>query len=228
MKKKTLDLLGIIINACTALFSLAGILWYYISQLCIKMEVEPEVLNFYFTVNSNIFLVICSIIALVFYVLAYLKDKDIPYWVSIMKLTAVTAVSLTFFTTVFFLTPVFGSQDINLMISFYTKASFFMHVLSPITAMVGFALFEIHNVIKFKHIWIAIVPIIIYETIYMSFVFATGNLHYDLYGFAHSYEGDTLHVGRAIVSIIATPIISFGLATLWWYLNKLSRKRFIK
>ena len=228
MKRKTLDLVCFIFNIVDALLAIAGILYYYIRQLCVQMDVEPEVLNFYFTVNSNIFLAICSIFAAVFYGLSYFKDKDIPYYVSMVKLTSTTAVALTFFTTVFFLTPTFGFKDSSLLISFYTGPSLFMHVLAPVLAMVGFSLFEIQNKIQFKHVAFAIIPIVIYQIIYMSFIFATGDLHDDLYGFVHSYEGDYLHVDRAVITTILIPIISFGLATLWWFLNKLSRKRFAK
>lgn len=228
MTRKRIDLICFVFNIVNALLSLTGILYYYITQLCIHMDVEPEVLNFYFTVNSNIFLVICSIFAAVFYALSLFKGKEVPYYVSMIKLTSTTAVSLTFFTTVFFLTPTFGFSNLALMISLYTGPSLFMHVLSPVLAMVGFSLFEIQNKIKFKHVAFAIIPIVIYQIIYISFVFATGNLHYDLYGFVHSYEGDYLHVDRAIITIILIPILSFGLASLWWFLNKLSRKRFAK
>ena len=222
-KQRTLFSLGA--NALTFTLSLTGILYYYISQLVVLMEVDRKVLNLYFTVNSNIFLAVVSVIGCALYALAHFKKRELPKWFSILRLTAVTAVSLTFFTTVFFLAPVFGSQDKDLMISLFTGCNLFMHILSPVVAMIGFCLFETHNEIKFKHVAIAIIPIVLYQILYMSLVFGTGDTVYDLYGFVHTIWEDYIHIPNAIITIIGTPIISFGLATLWWYLNRLSSKK---
>ena len=221
MSDKKRTIINIIHNALAAAFGLAGALWYYIEQLFIERTAKPGTLNLFFTVNSNIFMAVCSIIALVFYILHLTKEKKIPYWVSLMKLTSTVMVSITFFTVIFFLTPAF----LSIAISFYLKYNLFMHVLGPLTAMFGYTLFETDNKVLLKHTSFVLVPLVLYMCIYISLVIGTGNLDYDLYGFAHAYEGDSFHVGRAIISMIAMPSAAYLITLMWWFMNTHHKER---
>ncbi len=221
MSDKKRAVINIIHNAVAAAFGLSGALWYYIEQLCVERTAKPGTLNLFFTVNSNIFMAICSIVAIVFYILHLTKGKKIPYWVSMMKLTSTVMVSITFFTVIFFLTPAFFSIALTL----YAKYNLLMHVLGPIAAMVGFTIFETDNKVRLKHTPFVLVPLIIYMCIYVSLVLGTGNLDYDLYGFAHSYEGDTLHIGRSIISMIAMPSAAYLITLMWWFMNTHHKER---
>ena len=107
MSDKKRTIVNVVFNSVEALVALMGPIWYYIYQLCIERTAKPGTLNLFFTVNSNILLSVCAIIALVFYILHLTKGRKIPYWVSIMKLISTVMISITFFTVVFFLTPAF-------------------------------------------------------------------------------------------------------------------------
>lgn len=216
MSDKKRTIINIIFSAVAGALGLAGPIWYYIEQLCIERTAKPGTLNLFFTVNSNIFLGVCSIIGLVFYILHLTKGKKIPYWVSMMKLTSTVMVSITFFTVVFFLTPAFFA----IVWELYWKYNMMMHVVAPLIAIFGFTFFETDNKIMFKHIPWVLTPLIIYMCVYTSLVLGTGNLDYDLYGFAHTYEGDSLHVGRALISIAIMPLAGYLITAMWWFINR--------
>ena len=98
-----------------------------------------------------------------------------------------------------------------------------MHVITPLIAIFAFVFFETDNKISFKHIPFVLTPLILYMCIYSALVFGTGNLDYDLYGFAHTYDGDSMHIGRALIFIGCMPIVGFGITAMWWFLNKFRR-----
>jgi uncharacterized membrane protein len=216
MSDKKRTIVNVIFNSVEALVALMGPIWYYIYQLCIERTAKPGTLNLFFTVNSNILLGVCAIIALVFYILHLTKGRKIPYWLSIMKLTSTVMISITFFTVVFFLTPAFFAIAYEL----YALYNLPMHVIAPLIAIFGFILFETDNKILFKHTPWVLTPLIIYMCVYTSLVLGTGNLDYDLYGFAHTYEGDSLHVGRALISIAIMPLAGYAITAMWWFINR--------
>ena len=218
-------ILKIVLNALAAGFALGGALWYYIRELFVSYDVAPGTLNLYFTVNSNIFLGFSSIIAIVFFVLQLVKGYKVPKWVTVLRFMSTVSVGITFFTVVFFLTPSLAVSPeygwYGVYFYLYRNSNYFMHVASPIFAMVSFLLLEIDNPLKFKSTILPAIPVSIYTAVYMSLVFITKDMKYDLYGYAHTIDSDEFQIGRAIISLIVMPVLTYGFSCLIWFINKL-------
>ena len=95
----------------------------------------------YYTIDSNIFLLISSILYL-------LLRKNPSRIVQFFKYSATLSVMITFLVVVFILYPML---DFNFQFLFLTGPNPYMHVLCPLIAVISFIFFEkneIENVLK--------------------------------------------------------------------------------
>ena len=95
----------------------------------------------YYTVDSNIFLLISSILYLI-------SRKNPPKTVQFFKYSSTLSVLITFLVVVFILYPML---DFDFQFLFLTGPNPYMHVLCPIMAVISFIFFEkneIENVLK--------------------------------------------------------------------------------
>ena len=159
----------------------------------------------YFTIDSNVLMGIASIISLV--VLIIYKGNKYPVWLSILKITSVTAVFITFLVTFTMLGPIYG------YLTMIQHVSLYMHLLIPVTAVASFVLFEPRQKINFKLTPIFIAPSFVYGIFYMANVYANngfGDLNYDWYGFGR---------GGPVISIfvyIGFQIVTYGLSLVMY------------
>ena len=148
-----------------------------------------EMFKFY-TTDSNILLAICSLILLI-YEYKYINKKitSIPNWAYIIKLIGVCCISLTFMTTLVFLTPKFG------IYAMYNNSSLFFHLIVPMLSFISYIGYENHDT-KYKYALLGIIPMFIYSIYY------TGNIllhldnirQYDLYGFLNGNINNMIYV----------------------------------
>ena len=162
------------------------------SLLSTKIEVFK-----YFTVDSNVFMGIVSLIYI-------FKRKNVTKSLSILKLMATSAVTLTFVTTLVFLTPQYGFYQL------YNNSNLFFHLLVPILAVVTYIFFE-NDVLERKESKFGMIPMLLYS------VFYTGNIlihlnndgltyKYDFYGFI---KGNVYNIFISIpIMIVVTYLIS--------------------
>jgi hypothetical protein len=95
----------------------------------------------YYTIDSNIFLLISSILYLI-------SRKNIPKAVQLFRYSATLSVMITFLVVVFILYPMY---DFNFQFMFLEGPNLYMHVLCPIISLISFIFFErneIENVFK--------------------------------------------------------------------------------
>ena len=128
----------------------------------------------FFTVLSNLFLMLSAAIMFVFNMKNAINDKYIfPSWAIKLKFVATTAVSLTFVTVVFLLAP--GHAIIGKgYFSMFAHNNFFMHFLSPVLAIASIIFFERNSKLGFNITWIAVIPTVLYEILYIVMVVLVG------------------------------------------------------
>ena len=82
----------------------------------------------YFTVDSNIFAGIVSLIFLIYYLTKKNKESILPKPLFLLKLAATTGVTLTMMVTVFYL----GPKSDEGYFALFMNASLIMHLITPL------------------------------------------------------------------------------------------------
>ena len=158
----------------------------------------------YFTVLSNEFCEITAALWLVFFLLG----KKFP---PVLKLTAASAVALTFLIIAAFLAPMYPELDL------YENANLWFHLILPLTAVLEFIILRTDEKIPFRYTVISALPALIYGIGYLANILLNGKGEYpdtnDWYGFLNwGYP-----VGIAIFAAIV--FMDFAMAVLMRAVN---------
>ena len=158
----------------------------------------------YFTVLSNEFCGITAALWLVFFLLG----KKFP---PVLKLTAASAVALTFLIIAAFLAPMYPELDL------YENANLWFHLILPLTAVLEFIILRTDEKIPFRYTVISALPALIYGIGYLANILLNGKGEYpdtnDWYGFLNwGYP-----VGIAIFAAIV--LMDFAMALLMRAVN---------
>ena len=173
-----------------------------------------------FTTQSNIVSGIVAAIIVVFDILILLKKyNEIPNWLKIVKMIATTGVTLTFFVVVFYLGFVAVAQGYSYFLLFRSTNICF-HLLTPVSAILSFILFEGRSNIKFKYTFLNMIHMICYAIFYTINVFThlnsdgSVNKDYDWYYFV---LGENWTYIFAVLGIL---IVTYGIGLVLWFTNK--------
>ena len=142
MNKKDLKV-SLIINSIIVILVLLGIIFMMTG---FKFMANTETLSLtglelfrYYTVDSNAFVGIASLLFIIYEILIINnKKKEIPKYVYILKYMGTVAVTLTFIVTMFYLAPTYGSNFWFL----YQNSNLFFHLIVPILSFVSYVFFE--------------------------------------------------------------------------------------
>ena len=167
----------------------------------------------FFTVLSNIFVGIVSLI-MVYYEKRYLKSKKkIPHTIYLFKYMATASVFLTFFVTAFFLAP---SSSYSYL-AFFSNSNLFLHLVIPILSIFSFVMCE-KNDLQFRETFTALIPMFLYGIYY------SGNIlihldegissKYDWYGFLRE------DISSIYIVVPTMIILTYLLGYLLWIGNK--------
>lgn len=123
----------------------------------------------YFTVLSNEF---CAVAALLMCL------APTQSWVWLLKYVATVAVSVTMLTVLLFLGPNYGYKEL------LKGSDFFMHLLTPLLALVSFCVFEKRG-LSYRTAMIGVLPVLLYGVVYLYKVVIApeGKRWDDFYGF---------------------------------------------
>lgn len=170
----------------------------------------------FFTVDSNLFMGIISLLFAIFEI-RLLKGniKEIPRYMYILKLMATTSVTLTFIVVFAYLGPLVG--NIYLMI---LNSNLYFHLLVPVFSMITFLFFERNNKMLFKYSFYGLIPVIMYGLYYLINVLVhmdNGVVSpvYDFYYFVQN------GVWTAIIVVPIMFIISYLISLFLWKFNKI-------
>ncbi|MBR1747746.1 MAG: hypothetical protein IJ735_06015 [Clostridia bacterium] len=172
----------------------------------------------YFTVLSNVLMALVSAATLYYNVRNIVRDEYVfPAVLMKIKFAATTAVSVTFLTVVFFLSPMFsigGSGYFTL----FAGNNFFMHFSTPVIAILTFILFE-RTELKFVESLYGVIPTFLYSILYVLTV-AVFKVWEDFYGF--TFGGQVFIIPISLVVMYAA---TFGIAVGLRALQKLCMKK---
>jgi len=119
----------------------------------------------WFTFDSNIFAGVASfIMAFDLIESLVIKRKTAHRGVLLMKYAAVTGVTITFLTVVCYLGPVVKVRGL------FAGSGLYAHLLVPLEAFFSFVLLERGAKLKWYHMFIGIIPVLIYGIVYVSLV----------------------------------------------------------
>lgn len=149
----------------------------------------------YFTVLSNIAEGLASL-----FWLAVCFTKKEPATADRVKYVAAVSVGLTFATIAFFLGPLYG------MLSMYTGANFWFHLIVPVVAMLEFV-FLSETEVGVKDNLLAVVPMLLYGAVYLLNVILRGTEGNDWYGFVNW----GLPIGIVIFAVLCIATYGIGL-----------------
>lgn len=170
----------------------------------------------FFTVDSNLFMGIISLIFAIFEIRLLKGNIDeIPRYMYILKLMATTSVTLTFIVVFAYLGPLVG--NIYLMI---LNSNLFFHLLVPVFSMITFIFFERNNKMSFKYSFYGLIPVIMYGLYYLINVLIhmdNGIVlpEYDFYYFVQN------GIWTAIVVVPVMFIISYTISLILWGFNRI-------
>lgn len=138
----------------------------------VRFSYSKDSLFVFYTRDSNLILMIASLILMTFEIIKLKKDTVIPRWVYFLKFMAVGLTTITFIVVVFILCPLmFNQYGIK---SFYqllcTRDMLYHHLLCPILAFVSFVFFEKNQKIRIKNCIIALIPTLLYGAIMIVLV----------------------------------------------------------
>ena len=137
-----------------------------------------------FTLDSNIWMGICALIAAIFLLqdMSGRKRTD-EKLVDRLYLTGTAAVTITFLTVLFFLAPMMAMRSgIKGFFTSYAGFMFFFHFLNPIAAVAGLLIHKSEYKYTTKDCVIAMLPVVLYSIIYLINVVFLGTWS-DFYGF---------------------------------------------
>lgn len=113
----------------------------------------------FFTQDSNLFLLLATILFLVASIIGYKGKKAVPTWIVVLKFTATVSVLTTFLVVMTMLLPNAGVQIIG------WPAFLFTHVICPILALATFAFIDVMPSLKKRDSFFAIAPILLYTAV---------------------------------------------------------------
>ena len=161
----------------------------------------------FFTVQSNVFAGITSLVYIIFYFREKKTKKQIPFFVTILRYIATIDLVITFLVVALFL----GFVTEDGYFSLYLNANFLFHFLIPVLNFISFAFFE-NSKLKFRHTFLGLTHLLLYSAFYLAIVlthFKNGKvpLEYDWYAFAQ--------FGFIIMAVSAAIVLFMGYFTAY-------------
>lgn len=200
--KKTFNILSLIFNIVIVLSTAYSVFSFFTGIGAGNMRVNGSECFRFFTVDSNILAAFGSIAMLVYNVKRIKNiNTAVPRGLQFFKFAGTVAVTLTFITVVAFLGPTMGFDIM------FEGPCLFMHLTTPIIAVITFCIFEAGNSFSIKQALVGVIPTIIYGAVYAVMVLVVGAENggwNDFYGFnSNALEG------KWYISIIAMPVFTY-------------------
>ena len=200
-KAKTIAALAV--NALIVLFTAYGMSRFFTVGGDGNMPVMNTQCFRFFTVDSNLLAALASLLTLIGQVGLLRRGRPPAKAVMVLKHVGTTAVGVTFFTVFCFLGTIYGYPSMIAGVNLY------MHLLTPLLAMLGFCLLETQPPLRFRSLFLGLLPTVFYGIVYITLVILQKRWP-DFYGFNMG--------GRWVLScslmVVATFLISLGLWAL--------------
>ena len=171
----------------------------------------------YFTTDSNILAAAAAAVMAAQDLRALRGGTGLSRAALCFKLVGTVSVSVTLVTVVCFLVPMSGGNGL----AFFRGNTFALHLSTPLLAIVSFLVLEQGEPLRFRVIFPALIPTVLYSAVYAYMVIGTGRW-FDWYGF--TFGG---RYALAPAAVLAMYVLTFVLAWAEWWLRRrlMSRKQ---
>ena len=159
-------------------------------------------LRFFTTLSNMLCAAACLLTALA------INAGGIPEWIWMLKYIGTAAVTVTMLTVLFFLAPSFGKGALKVLLS---GTDLFMHLITPLLALVSFCVFERRGMTFCQSLW-GMLPVVLYGPVYLyKILFALPEKRWDdFYGFNKQGKWPVAFAGM----VIGTFLICMGIMAL--------------
>ena len=159
-------------------------------------------LRFFTTLSNILCAAACLLMALA------INAGGIPEWIWMLKYIGTAAVTVTMLTVLFFLAPSFGKGALKVLLS---GTDLFMHLITPLLALVSFCVFEKRGMTFCQSLW-GMLPVVLYGPVYLyKILFALPEKRWDdFYGFNKQGKWPVAFTGM----VIGTFLICMGIMAL--------------
>ncbi len=172
----------------------------------------------YYTVDSNIFMVLCCFLDIIYQVAAFQGQKNL-IWIKDIKYTGVCCMTITFCIVFFILAPMGGLE--GYLRIFFEGALKYQHFLCPILTIASFLLIDrFQTTLKRSMVYVALIPTIIYAVITTSLNIA--KVMYGPYPFLYVYEQS---VGMSVFWCVLIISIEYAIVWLLWKTNQILKEK---
>ena len=132
-------------------------------------------LRFFTTLSNILCAAACLLTALA------MNAGGVPEWIWTLKYIGTAAVTVTMLTVLLFLAPSFGKGALKVLLS---GTDLFMHLITPLLALVSFCVFERRGMTFCQSLW-GLLPVVLYGPLYLyKILFAPPEKRWeDFYGF---------------------------------------------
>ena len=132
-------------------------------------------LRFFTTLSNILCAAACLLTALA------MNAGGVPEWIWTLKYIGTAAVTVTMLTVLLFLAPSFGKGALKVLLS---GTDLFMHLITPLLALVSFCVFERQGMTFLQSLW-GMLPVLLYGPLYLyKILFAPPEKRWDdFYGF---------------------------------------------
>ena len=132
-------------------------------------------LRFFTTLSNILCAAACLLTALA------MNAGGVPEWIWTLKYIGTAAVTVTMLTVLLFLAPSFGKGALKVLLS---GTDLFMHLITPLLALVSFCVFERQGMTFCESLW-GLLPVLLYGPLYLyKILFAPPEKRWDdFYGF---------------------------------------------
>ena len=159
-------------------------------------------LRFFTTLSNILCAAACLLTALA------INAGGIPEWIWMLKYIGTAAVTVTMLTVLFFLAPSFGKGALKVLLS---GTDLFMHLITPLLALVSFCVFEKRGMTFYQSLW-GMLPVVLYGPVYLyKILFALPEKRWDdFYGFNKQGKWPVAFAGM----VLGTFLICMGIMAL--------------
>lgn len=172
----------------------------------------------YYTVDSNILMVLCCLLDIIYQVRELQGQKNF-IWIKDIKYIGVCCMTITFCIVLFVLAPMGGV--VGYLRIFFEGALKYQHFLCPTLTMASFWFIDRFQItLKRSMVYVALIPTIIYAAITTSLNIA--RVMYGPYPFLYVYEQSVFMSVFWFVLIIG---IEYLIVWLLWKINQTLNKK---
>ena len=159
-------------------------------------------LRFFTTLSNILCAAACLLTALA------MNAGGVPEWIWTLKYIGTAAVTVTMLTVLLFLAPSFGKGALKVLLS---GTDLFMHLITPLLALVSFCVFEKRGMTFCQSLW-GMLPVVLYGPVYLyKILFALPEKRWDdFYGFNKQGKWPVAFAGM----VLGTFLICMGIMAL--------------